>query len=106
MLRAGLERREVMMHPFVIGELLLGGLGNRPEILRDLRSLPAAPVATTSEVELLIGRAWPVLRGIGYVDAALLSAVRLCDGARLWTKDRRLSLAAQEMSVSYSSPAD
>jgi predicted nucleic acid-binding protein len=37
---------EVLVHPWIIGELSLGRLGpRRPAILADLERLPAAPVA-------------------------------------------------------------
>jgi predicted nucleic acid-binding protein len=38
-------------------------------------------------------------RGIGYVDAHLLAAVRLSAGATLWTRDKRLLNVARELSL-------
>jgi len=37
--------------------------------------------------------------GIGYVDAHLLAATRLTSGASLWTRDKRLSAAAERLSL-------
>jgi len=38
-------------------------------------------------------------RGIGYVDAHLLAAVRLTADAKLWTVDRRLQAVATELGL-------
>jgi predicted nucleic acid-binding protein len=96
-----LQNDEVLMHRFVIGELMLAGLHHRPDILHDLRMLPAAPSATPAEVERLIEAANLDGRGIGYVDATLLAAVRLFPRARLWTHDRKLEAIAAQMGVAF-----
>jgi predicted nucleic acid-binding protein len=94
-----LEQQEILMHPFVLGELMLGGLGNRRQVVEDLRALPRAAVATHEEVEALIEGAPLHGRGIGYVDAALLASVRLHGSARLWTNDRQLAATASELAI-------
>jgi predicted nucleic acid-binding protein len=96
-----LMREEVLAHRFVIGELMLAGLYRRPDALRELRMLPAAPLPTPTEVERLIEAKSLDGRGIGYVDATLLAAVRLLPGARLWTRDRRLAAVAAETGVEF-----
>lgn len=94
-----LEADEILMHPFVLGELILSGL--KSDVLADLRGLPSAMIATTDEVAALI-LAHPLNgRGIGYVDSALLAAARLGPGTRLWSHDRRLSAIAAEMSLAF-----
>lgn len=98
-----LAETQIIMHPFVLGELLLSGLGHRPSVLTDLRTLPVATVATPDEVEALIANASLFGRGIGYVDAALLASVRLERGARLWTRDRRLANCARQLEVGLGS---
>jgi len=40
----------LLCHPFVIGELACGNLGNRAEILSLLSALPAATLASQGEV--------------------------------------------------------
>jgi predicted nucleic acid-binding protein len=96
---ARLERWEILIHPFVLGELMLGGLHHRETVIGDLRALPCAPIATHDEVEKLIEVAPLSGRGIGYVDAALLASVRLHPGGRIWTVDARLAAVARELSV-------
>ena len=45
-----LERGEVLAHPWVTGELALGHLRGRAEILRLLGHLPQATIATAAEL--------------------------------------------------------
>ncbi len=95
-LAARLDRAEVLMHPWVVGELALGHLVRRTEVLGLLSNLPAAVVATDAEVRALIDRDALFGRGIGYVDAHLLAATMLTPGTRLWTHDKRLATVAVE----------
>ena len=96
-----LERGEVLGHPWVTGELALGRLRGRAEILRLLGHLPQATVATAAELLALIERHELFGLGIGYVDAQLLAATMLTDDAQLWTSDRRLSKAAERVGAVY-----
>ena len=88
-LRHLLGNQEVLGHPWVLGELAVGNLRERSEILGLLSSLPQAEVATDLEVLRLIEREklWGI--GIGYIDAQILAASRLSRSS-LWTRDRRL----------------
>ena len=78
------------MHPFVLGELAMGNLASRTQLLADLRALPAIGAALEDEVLGFIERQRLFGLGIGYVDAHFLAAVKLTAGARLWTFDKRL----------------
>jgi len=98
-LSALLDAGEVLCHPFVIGELALRNLQPRGDILRDLRDLPQGVVAENENVLELIERQALFGRGIGYVDAHLLAAVRLTMDAKLWTSDKRLQYVATELSL-------
>ena len=92
------------MHPFVIGELALGGLCPNTQVLTLLQALPEASVATDSEVLFLITKHNLSGRGIGYVDAHLLAAARLTPSASLWTRDKRLQTVAAHLNVPASTP--
>lgn len=83
-----LSAAAVLCHPFIVGEISLGGLRSR--VLKELQRLPTASVATDQEVLRFIDDQRLFGRGIGYVDAHLLAAVRLTAGAALWTRDNRL----------------
>jgi hypothetical protein len=65
------------VHPFVIGELALGNLGQREIVLDSLSDLPHVSVATDTEVLHFIDRHALFGRGIGYVDAHMPAAVQL-----------------------------
>ena len=94
-----LEQGSVLGHPWVTGELALGNLSQRREILTLLGSLPQANLATPDEVLSLIeGESLQGL-GIGYVDAQLIAATRLTPGATLWTRDKRLAAAAERLGI-------
>jgi predicted nucleic acid-binding protein len=97
-LAALLEQALVLVHPHVIGELALGQPRQR-EFLSDMEDLPRANVASDEEVLHLIARETLFGIGIGYVDAHLLAATRLTEGATLWTRDRRLLAAAEKLSL-------
>lgn len=97
-LAVALDRSEVVCHPFVVGELALGHLKRRREILDLLSRLPAAPVADHTEVLLMAEQSGLVGSGIGWIDAHLLAGARLA-GVGLWTLDRRLARAARSMGL-------
>jgi hypothetical protein len=84
----------------VIGELALGHLWQRDLILGALQDLPQAIVATDREMLHFISQQALFELGIGYVDAHLLAAVRLTSGSALWTRDRRLLDAADQLGLS------
>ena len=96
-----LERAQVVMHPFVVGEMACGSLGDRSSILELLRDLPAASVAESEEVLGFIERRVLHGKGIGYVDVHLLASVALTEGTKLWTRDKRLQLAAQALGCAF-----
>lgn len=99
-LAAMLEHGRVLAHPWVTGELALGSMRGRAEILRLLDELPQAQVATPAELLAFIGRHELHGLGIGYVDAQLLAATMLTD-ATLWTRDSRLRATAERLGVAY-----
>jgi predicted nucleic acid-binding protein len=94
-----LERTEVVMHPFVTGELALRNLAQRAIILGTLQDLPQASVASDEEVLHFIEKRSLLGRGIGYVDAHLLAAVQLTPVTSLWTRDKRLHATAVSLSL-------
>lgn len=94
-----LDQRQVLSHPFVIGELALGSLGQRDLILEALRGLPSALVAHDDEVHAFIDRHKLFGIGIGYIDAHLLAATFLTPDVRFWTRDKRLRAAALRLGI-------
>jgi len=99
-LRRLLEGGLVLGHPWVTGELALGHLSQRQEVLGLLSTLPAAPVLTPDETLVFIERHRLMGRGVGYVDVQLLAATRMAaDDACLWTRDKRLAASARELDL-------
>jgi predicted nucleic acid-binding protein len=94
-----LERGSVLAHPWVTGEIALGHLSHRKDIVELLGHLPQAEVATDREVLTLIERRQLYGLGIGYVDAQLLAATQLTPDARLWTADKRLAAAGSQLNL-------
>jgi predicted nucleic acid-binding protein len=101
-LAALLEAGDVLIHPFVIGELALGNLRRRKIVLGALSDLPRASVATDGEVLHFIDRHELFGRRVGYVDAHLLAAARLTARAALWTNDRKLHRVAEQLRLASS----
>ena len=93
-----LERGDVTCHPFVIGELALGSLKRRTEILALLATLSMAPVVRDDEVLTLVEQRRLFSTGLGWVDVHLLASA-VVTRTRLWTLDRRLGTAARELGV-------
>jgi predicted nucleic acid-binding protein len=90
----------VLIHSWVIGDIACGTLRERGQVLDLLRSLPLSPVALEDEVLFFIEQYELMGRGIGYVDIHLLASAQLA-GARLWTRDKRLAVVANELGVAY-----
>ena len=96
--RAIIDER-LYMHEFVVGELSLGSLRQRPKTLRDLAKFADAPIARHAQVLDLIERAPLHGRGLGYVDAHLLASCLLAGNCKLLTRDRRLREAAEQLGI-------
>jgi len=95
---------QVLVHPFVRGELACGNLRNRSEVLELLGNLPSVPTATNAEAMEFIERRALMGRGIGYIDVHLLASAALAGTARLWTRDRRLAAVASELGLAFAEP--
>jgi predicted nucleic acid-binding protein len=104
-LTALLQEAQVLAHPWVIGELALGQLSGRSEILGLLSNFPQAKVATETEVMTLVQTQRLFGLGLGYVDAHLLAATLLTTDAGLWTRDKRLAAAADDAHLKLPRPA-
>lgn len=100
LLHAQLIEDQVLSHPFIVGELAMGGLGNGQDFFSFLQDLPKASVAHDDEVLTFISRHRLVGTGIGYIDAHLLASAQLTRVA-FWTRDRRLQEIATKLSLAF-----
>jgi hypothetical protein len=92
-----LEDGQVLLHPWVLGELVLGGLGaSRQAVIADLRRLPPAPEVSDPEVLVLVQERGLSGRGIGWVDVHLVASACVA-GSGLWTLDTRLAAVARDL---------
>jgi len=91
---------EVMCHPFIIGELACGNLQNRNEIISLLQSLPMALTIEFDEFLFFIDRNQLMAKGVGFVDVHVLASAQLT-GVPLWTADKRLKSAADQLELTY-----
>ena len=85
-----LHRGEVCIHPVIIGELAIGNLKNRVEIVQLLKALHEVLVATDEEVLQFIEKRHLYGKGLSYIDIHLLAS-SLINKVSLWTKDKKLS---------------
>jgi predicted nucleic acid-binding protein len=95
-LMALLERGEVTMHPFVVGELACGSLKDRRQFLELLQALPTCEIVQHDEVLAFVGGQKLYGTGLGWVDVHLLAAARVC-GEALLTHDAALQKAARRL---------
>ena len=87
---------QVLIHPFIFGELACGNFKNRSAILSDLGTLAEAIVAMHDEVLSLLDTRKLGGRGLGWMDVHLLASALLTH-CRLWTLDKSLATAAADL---------
>ena len=96
-----LDDERVATHPMIVGELALGSIRNRTEVIALLSDLPAVVSSTHSECLELVEAGRLHGRGLSLVDAHLLASVTLTPESSIWTRDRNLAAAASEMSLAW-----
>lgn len=99
--QALLDDHQILIHPMVIGELACGNIRSRGATLNMLSELRSARVANDEDVLALIENRRLMGRGISYIDAHLLTSTLITNSCLLWTRDRRLMAAAEELSVAF-----
>jgi predicted nucleic acid-binding protein len=95
-----LRRDEICAHEFVYGELLIGDVGGRKQLLEDYEQMHQAPPVPHVDVVAFVRGRRLHGRGIGWIDAHLLAS-SLVGRLKLWTTDPRLAALARELGVSY-----
>jgi len=93
-----LNEEQVAIHPFIIGELSLGSIKNKAEIMSLLAELPTVPVAEHDEVSATVSTYKLAGTGIGWVDAHLIASA-LLGHAKLLTNDKALLQAGKATGV-------
>lgn len=93
-LSAHLEAGEVLCHPYVIGEIGLGVLKRRREVIELLAALPSALMVSHDEAMAFVEQRRLAGLGVGWVDVHL-AASAVVSHAKLWTADGRLADVAR-----------
>jgi predicted nucleic acid-binding protein len=95
-----LSRNEVSGHDFVFGELLVGDMGGRTQLLAEYELMHQAPVVPHEDVVAFVRQRRLHGRGVGWIDAHLLAS-SLVGNLKLWTTDPRLATLARELGITY-----
>jgi predicted nucleic acid-binding protein len=101
-MRKQLEKKNIVIHPYIVGELALRSLRERVKTLAWLDRLPRVPVAQLAEVRLMVEMCSLYSRGIGLTDAHLIASTLINPPTLLWTLDKRLSTVARELGIAAS----
>lgn len=94
-----LEIDQVGCHALVIEELALGSISQRDAVLDLLANLRQFPAAQHDEILHFTDQRELGGRGLSAVDVHLMAAVALVEGARLWTRDKRLKAASVDVGI-------
>lgn len=94
-----LAENQIVMHPFIRGEVLLGSVASRRQLGAKLDELPQLDIVAHREVAELIEQLTLWGCGIGYVDVHLLVAARRQPGVSLCTRDKKLRTQAERLRV-------
>ena len=95
-----LEEGGVFLHPFIIGEISLGNIKQRTEVLGLLKKLPMVELLSDEEVLIFVEKHKLFGKGIGWIDTHLLASTYLSQ-FKLLTHDKNLSLIAQKLGLSF-----
>jgi predicted nucleic acid-binding protein len=98
-MRQRLNQGHIVIHPCIIAELALGSLPDRTKTLALLDLLPQVRVAQLSEVRSMIEARRLYSLGIGLTDTHLIASVFINSPTLLWTRDKRLRKAAEELGI-------
>ena len=100
-LQSILEEGLVVTHPFIVGELALGSIRSRSEILTWLQTLPQLLMVNHNEILYFIEQNRLFNQGIGLVDTQLLASCLIQGNALLWTRDKHLNEAANKLNIGF-----
>lgn len=94
-----LDQERVVIHSFIIGEIALGSLADRDDLVSDLYRLPT--VIHLSDVEVIGAVEHQRLfgTGIGFVDAHLAMSTLVTPDLTLWTRDKKLLRVAERLGI-------
>jgi predicted nucleic acid-binding protein len=89
-----LSEERIVLHPWVVGELMLGFLKNREQVLRSLDLLPKLNVYEIQDLIDFVESEKLYGLGLSLIDVQLLYA-SLIEDCPIWTLDRQLLMATK-----------
>lgn len=95
---------QIVMHPFVVGEIALGSLKHREKTFALMESLWQVKVAQLDEVRHMIEAHSLYSKGLGLTDAHLIASCLLTPGTQLWTRDTALDRSAKSLGIDANLP--
>ena len=98
-MRTLLVSGQITIHPFVIGELIMGNLTPLDASIAYLSAMPRVDPVSESQLYDCVTKHKLSGTGMGFVDAHLLAAAEQNRGLRIWTRDKRLALHAERVGL-------
>ncbi len=96
-----LEEGRVVLHPWVLGELLLGNLGRqRKKVLEDLQLLPQTLQYDLEDLIPFVEREKLFAKGLSLVDLQILYAA-VQEKHFLWSHDRQLASVSRTFRLEF-----
>lgn len=95
-----LNEYEVVIHPYVLGELVCGNFKNRKEIIGLLKALPFINNVSDEEYYSFVESHKLFGLGLGFVDIHLLAS-SLVAGCSIYTRDKLLFSFAESFEMAY-----
>jgi predicted nucleic acid-binding protein len=103
-LAALLIKNQVLLHPFVHGEIAMGSAPRNHRLFTTLSDLPKLQGIADRDVLDFVARHTLYGSGIGYIDAHLLAPAYSRPDCLLWTRDRRLLQVTHKLAIAYVEP--
>jgi predicted nucleic acid-binding protein len=97
-LRLLIKRQRVITHSCVVGEVMVGAVRDRAMVREFFLSIPLAKEADLSSVLGMVESRQLYGRGLQWNDMQLLAAAKISK-TPLWTRDKRLASAAEDLGV-------
>ncbi len=96
-----LLKKQVIVHPWILGEIMMGQLGTqRKKILGEIDLLPRSYVTPVEELLSFIENHHLFGKGLSLIDAELLHTC-LQESYTLWTHDKNLRMCSKKLGRNY-----
>jgi predicted nucleic acid-binding protein len=94
------RQHNVLMHPYVIGELAAGNLHPWQRTVAALRLLPAVHSIAEDGFYVFVAQHQLMGTGLSFVDIHLLASAQEAH-CQIWSRDKRLNLVAERLGCFY-----